>query len=139
MSRAAGQIAEPSAALTDDEHSELAVAAARAERAAHPRHLIFLSGLLLLAGLVSLAVASTRLSGAQRSLKFEQNLAGTMAEEVATLDQLRTAAATASDAGSDELLTIRSKISQAATAAGIANAANLYPENDRANPQRPGV
>jgi type II secretory pathway component PulM len=140
MSRAAGQTELQPSRLTEEEQIELAASAARAERAARPRHLLVLAGLLLVAALIALIVSSTRLTAARSSLKFQMQLADSMSEEVASLEQLRAAAATASDAGNDELLTIRSKISQAATAAGIPNTQNLTPENDaRANPQRPGV
>ena len=88
MSRAAGQTDLQPSRLSEEEQIELAAAAARAERAARPRHLLVLAGLLLVAALIAMIVSSTRLTAARSSLKFQMQLADSMSEEVASLELL---------------------------------------------------
>lgn len=139
MSRAASNDPTILTTLSDEDRAELNSAAARAERASRPLHILLLAGVLLLVAGIALAVAWSRLGAANRSLAFQMQLADNMAAEVAQLKQLREASATDGPTASDELLTMRSRISQAAAAAGIKNGDKLRPESDRAQPQRPGT
>ncbi len=139
MSRATTTTGDTIGALSDEDRSELSGAAASAERAARPTHLLVLAGLLLVVAAVALLMSWTRLSSANRTLAFQMRLAEDMSADVAALKQLREASTSDGPTASDEVLTIRSRISQAAVGAGIKNASNLTPESDRANPQRAGT
>lgn len=125
--------------FTDDDRAELVQAAAQAERSARPVHLLVLASMLLVAGLGALMVTWSRVEKAERSLKFQQNMAEEMRLQVALLNRLKEDTAARGPAAGDELAQIRSVIAQAATTAGIKNANNLLPESDRADPPRPGA
>lgn len=115
--------------------SELAATGDRTQRANRPRMLVLLA-LAVLAGSLLYALSQWRSKGdAENKLVRARNFANDALDAAGRLQSLKARAAQnqAQSAGADVLTQLRSKVQDAAEAAGVKQARSLLPRSTRAN------